>query len=73
MKVVTGIVLLILCLFITVFAGGWAGAEDQMGYVLRHNWWGVDYYWVHDSNKWGEVMCNGCTTEQREECEESWT
>ena len=29
-------------------------AEDLQGYVLRHNWWGVDYYWVHDSNHWGD-------------------
>jgi hypothetical protein len=28
--------------------------EDLQGYVLRHNWWGVDYYWVHDSNLWGD-------------------
>jgi len=28
-------------------------AEDLMGYVLRHNYWGVNYYWVHDSSRWG--------------------
>lgn len=29
-------------------------AEDLMGYVLRHNYWGASYYWVHDSSHWGE-------------------
>jgi hypothetical protein len=33
---------------------GAAFGEDWMGYVLRRNYWGVDYYWVHDSSKWGE-------------------
>jgi len=43
------IVLATLALFCTTIH-----AEDLQGYVLRHNWWGVDYYWVHDSNHWGD-------------------
>ena len=42
--------ILAIVLFSTV-----AYAEDQMGYVLRRDWWGVEYYWVHDSDKWGET------------------
>ena len=45
---------LILIVFALVLMAAAAAAEDQMGYVLRHDWWGVDYYWVHDSNHWGE-------------------
>lgn len=46
------IVLIILLIYSHAFA------EDWMGYVLRHNYWGVPYYWVHDSSKWG-YECTG--------------
>jgi hypothetical protein len=50
----------LIALFLILFTTN-AFAEDLMGYVLRHNYWGVDYYWVHDSSHWGEQ-----TTEQVE-------
>lgn len=43
--------MLIALMFTAVSA---ARCEDLMGYVLRRAFWGVDYYWVHDSNHWGE-------------------
>lgn len=43
----------LVALFLILFTTN-AFAEDLMGYVLRHNYWGVDYYWVHDSSHWGE-------------------
>jgi hypothetical protein len=43
----------LIALFLILFTTN-AFAEDLMGYVLRHNYWGVDYYWVHDSSHYGE-------------------
>jgi hypothetical protein len=47
---------LILAAVLVVVWAGVAFGEDWMGYVLRRNYWGVDYYWVHDGSKWGEVV-----------------
>lgn len=43
-----------LIVFIALLIFSQAYAEDLMGYVLRYNYWGAPYYWVHDGSHWGE-------------------